>query len=120
MLFVLGSILAGMLLYDVTRGVPRDKPDEEESVTYRVRSGKGEIRLPPCKLMAVELGPSDDPNEVILQIMVSDSVGGEVEPISDIGRESKYVRLTPTQYQTSIVLRTKRKGEVPITAHYQV
>ena len=41
MLFALGSILAGVLLYDVTRGVPRDKPVEEESVTYHVRSGKG-------------------------------------------------------------------------------
>jgi hypothetical protein len=68
--------------------------------------------------MAVELGPSADPNKATLQIMVNKSVETEAKPITDIGSEAKYVKLIPTQYQTNIVLKTKRKGEVPITAYY--
>ena len=33
------------------------------TVIYHIKSGEGEINLPPCKLMAVELGPSIDPNK---------------------------------------------------------
>ncbi len=130
MLFVLGSVLAGVLLYDAVQNKPTDDDVKRsasagtesgcspQSVIYHVRSGKGEISLPPCRLMAVELGPSADPNKATLQIMVNKSVETEAKPITDIGSEAKYVKLTPTQYQTNIVLKTKRKGEVPITAYY--
>ncbi len=109
MLIILGSMLAGALLNNATR----------DRLNYHVESGEGEIRLPPCELMAVKLGPFSDSDEVILQIMESDSVGGEAEPISDISEEAKYVKLAPTRYKTSVVLRTKRKGDVPITAYYR-
>ena len=39
--------------------------------------------------------------------------------MTDIGKEKKYVRLTPTKYHTNIVLRTKEKSVVPITAYYR-
>ncbi len=127
MLFVLGSILAGVLLYDhfVEKQVdpPRadvKQPTKEDASTviYHIKSGEGEINLHSCRLMAVELGPSADPNKATLQIMVNKSVETECKPITDIEKEKKYVKLTPTQYQTSIVLKTKKKGEVPITAYY--
>ena len=85
---------------------------------YHIRSGKGELDLPPCRLVAVELGPSADPNKAILQIMVNKSVETECKLITDIEKEKKYVKLIPTQYQMNIVLKTKKKGKVPITTYY--
>ncbi len=129
MLFVLGSVLAGVLLYDHfvddEVAVPQSTKAAAEaevlpSVIYHIKSGKGEISLPPCRLMAVELGPSAEIAKATLQIMVNKSVESEAKPITDIESEAKYVKLTPTQYQTNIVLKTKKKGEVPITAYYCV
>ena len=71
--------------------------------------------------MAVELGPSANLNKATLQIVVNktvETVETECKPITDIEKEKKYVKLTPTQYQTNVVLKTKKKGEVPITAYY--
>ena len=126
MLFVLGSILAGVLLYDhfVQKQVDPPQPTKEDAkrfastVVYNIKSGEGKIYLPPCRLMAVELGPSTDPNKATLQITVNKSVETECKPITDIEKEKRYVKLTPTQYQTNIVLKTKKKGKVPITAYY--
>ncbi len=124
MLFVLGSILAGVLLYDHFVEQPTKEDSEQQTEKnvstgiYHIKSGDGELDLPPCKLMAVELGPSTDPNKAILQIMVNKSVETECKLITDIEKEKKYVKLTPTQYQTNIVLKTKKKGKVPITAYY--
>ncbi len=128
MLFVLGSVLAGVLLYDHFVGdevaVPQSTKATAEagtgsslqSVIYHIKSGKGEISLPPCRLMAVELGPSAEIAKATLQIMVNK----EYKPVTDIGKEKKYVRLTPTQYHVNIVLRTKEeKSVVPITAYYR-
>ncbi len=89
------------------------------TVIYRVKSGNGELSLPPCKLMGVELGPSTNTDKATLRVMVDKSVEKEHKPVTDIGKEKKYVRLTPTQYQTNIVLRTKEKSVVPITTHYR-
>ena len=129
MLFVLGSILAGVLLYNATRGesevsVDNTKQptkataDDASTVVYDTKSGEGEVSLPPCKLMAVELGPSVNPNKAKLQIMVNGSVETESKSITDIEKEKRYVKITPTRYQTNIVLKTKKKGKVPITAYY--
>ena len=58
MLIVLGSILAGVLLYDhfVEKQVdpPRSTKEDASTVVYHIKSGEGEISLPSCKLMAVE------------------------------------------------------------------
>ncbi len=122
MLFLFGSILAGTLLYDhLTNEKPSARKLAKESDTdmiFHIKSGKGEINLPPCKLMAVELGPSIDSDKATLQIVVNKSVEMECKPVTDIGKEKKYVKLTPTQYHTNIVLKTKNKGKVPITAYY--
>ena len=88
------------------------------TVIYHIKSGEGEVSLPPCRLMAVELGPSADPNKATLQIVINKSVETECSPVTDIEREKKYVKQTPTQYQTNIVLKMKKKGKVPITAYY--
>ncbi len=135
MLFVFGSVLAGVLLYDyfvddakrseANANPPRPakataKADDALTVIYHIKSGKGEINLPSCRLMAVELGPSTDPNKATLQIVVNKSVETESKLITNIESEAKYVKLAPTQYQTNIVLRTKKKGKVPITAYYSI
>ncbi len=95
-----------------------DAKRSASTVVYHIKSGEGEISLPSCKLMAVELGPSVDPNKATLQIMVNKSVETECKPITDIEKKKKHVKLTPTQYQTNIVLKTKKKGKVPITTYY--
>ncbi len=133
MLFILGSVLAGVLLYDAVQNKPTEPSADDvrrsasagtesgsslQSVTYHVKSGEGEISLPPCRFMAVELGPSADPNKATLQIMVNNSVETEAKPITDIGKKKKYVKLTPTQYHANIILKTKEKSVVPITAYY--
>ncbi len=68
--------------------------------------------------MAVELGPSADHNKAKLQIMVNGSVETESNSITDIEKEKRYVKITPTRYQMNIVLKTKKKGKIPITAYY--
>ena len=134
MLFVLGSILAGVLLHgyfvDDKVAAPQSMKEDAKagssprlwlvgrSVIYHIKSGKGEINLPPCRLMAVELGPSTDPNKATLQIMVNKSVESKAKPVTNIESEAKYVKLTPTQYHTSIVLKTKKATRVPITTYY--
>ncbi len=59
-----GSILAGVLLYDhfVDNAKQPTKEDSEQQTEknvstgiYHIRSGDGELDLPPCRLMAVEL-----------------------------------------------------------------
>ncbi len=131
MLFVLGSILAGIMLYDhfadkkscecetAKKSCVCEKIRSNTSVIYRVKRGNGELSLPPCKLMGVELGPSTNTNKATLQVMVDKSVEKEYKPVTDIGKEKKYVRLTPTQYHVNIVLRTKEKSVVPITTYYR-
>ncbi len=131
MLLTIGSILAGVLLYDhIMREQTRDstsalqaseakqlvKEEGALTVIYHMKSGEGEISLPLCRLMAVELGPSTDPNKATLQIVVNKSIETECKPVTDIEKEKKYVK--PTQYQTNIVLKMKKKGKVPITAYY--
>ena len=120
MLFLFGSVQAGMLLYD---HLTSEKPFVRElakksdtDVVYQVKGGKGELSLSPCKLMAVELGPSADPDKATLQIVMNESVETECKPVTNIGKAKKYVKLTPTQYPANIVLKTKNKGKVPITA----
>ncbi len=127
MLFTLGSILAGVLLYNhfvdgakqpTKVDPPRSTKEDTLTVIYHIKSGEGEISLPSCRLMTIELGPSADPNKATLQIMVNKSVESEAKPVTNIESEAKYVKLTPTQYHTSIVLKTKKVTRVPITAYY--
>ncbi len=71
MLFVLGSVLAGVMLYDyftddnsctreheqkVKKSCVCDGVMSDTSMIYRIKRGDGELSLPPCKLMAVVLG----------------------------------------------------------------
>ncbi len=72
MLFLFGSILAGVLLYD---HLMSEKPsvcelakESNTNVIYRMKSGEGEISLPPCRLMGVELGSFADPHKAILTL----------------------------------------------------
>ncbi len=46
------------------------------------------------------------------------SVEAEYKSVTDIGKKKKYVNIKPIQYHTKIVLKTKKKGKVPITAYY--
>ena len=130
MLFILGSALTGLMLYDHftdkkscecevdKKSCVCERIKSNTSVIYRIKSGNGELSLPPCKLMGVELGPSTNTNKATLRIVVDKSVETEYKPVTDIGKEKKYVRLTPTQYHVNIILRTKEKSVVPITAYY--
>ncbi len=54
------------------------------SVIYHIRSEEGKLGLPPCRLMAVELGPSVNPNKATLQIVVNKSVRTECKPVTNI------------------------------------
>ncbi len=78
MLLVISHVLAGAYVYE---NVFCDKPSEASkednesesavrsgeaskaasTVIYRVKSGNGELSLPPCKLVGVELGPPTKP-----------------------------------------------------------
>ena len=122
MLLTLGYVLAGVMLYDYFTGDNSCTCEEiksNTSVIYRIKRGDGEISLPPCKLMGVELGPSIDTNKATLQVMVDKSMETEYKPVTDIGKEKKYVKLIPTQYHVNIILKTKKKSKVPITAYYK-
>ena len=55
------------------------------------------MTLPPCELIAVELGPLEGASKAILQIMDK-----ECKPVTDVGKEKKYVKLNPTRYQTIV------------------
>ncbi len=128
MLCTIGYAIAGIFAYEsvfcnnkskTTQTSEAAREEDASTVVYHIKSGEGEISLPSCKLMAVELGPSVDPNKATLQIIVvNKSVETECSPVTDIEKEKNYVKLTPTQYQTNIVLKTKKKGKVPITAYY--
>ncbi len=142
MIFILGSVLAGIIIYDYLtddNSCERDRKQllrhmneqkdkkscvcdgvvSDTSVIYRIKRGDGELSLPPCKLMGMELGPSSNTNKATLRVMVGETVEKEYKPVTDIGKEKKYVRLTPTQYHTNIVLGVKEKSVVPITAYYR-
>ncbi len=126
MLLTLGYVLAGVMLYDYFTGEHKcklgymnEEIKSDTNVIYRVKSGDGELSLPPCELMSVELGPSIDTNKATLQVMVDKSMETEYKPVTDIGKEKKYVKLIPTQYNTNIILKTKKKSKVPITAYYK-
>ena len=143
MLFMLGSILAGVMLYDyltddnsctrehkyklghmneqeVKKSCVCDGVVSDTSVIYRIKREDGKLSLPPCKLMGVELGLSNNTNKATLLVKLLDkSVKKEYKPVKGIEKEVKYVELTPTQYHTNIVLEVKEKSVVPITAYYR-
>ncbi len=105
------------MLYDYVSKEEEDSPSvesTEKSMTYLIKSGKGELTLPPCRLMAVELGPSTEVTKGTLMIMDE-----ECKPV-DVGKEKIYVKLTPTQYESNVILKTKKKSLAPITAYYKI
>ncbi len=82
MIFLFGSVLAGTLLYD---HIASEKPivmnvgececetsKTSTNVTYKVKEGVGEVSLPPCNLIAVELGPCESSKKCkhILQVVI--------------------------------------------------
>ncbi len=129
MLLTLGYVLAGVIIYDyltserscvlceLAKETMKSCVCSDTNVVYHVKSGEGEISLPPCRLIGVELGPSADPDKATLQIMMNKSVEAEYKPVTDI-RKKKYVNIKPIQYHMNVVLKTKKKGKVPITAYY--
>ncbi len=119
MLLTLGYVLAGVMLYDYFTDTKKKmistSSGEDSTQTFLIKSGKGEMTLPPCELIAVELGPLEGVSKAILQIMDK-----ECKPVTDVGKEKKYVKLTSTIYQTNVYLKMKKETEMPITAYYQV
>ncbi len=135
MLFILGSVLAGIMLYnhfadnkvsdsysaetDEKKSCVCDGVMSDTSVIYCIKRGDGELSLPPCKLMSVKLGPSTNTNKATLHVMTVDkSVKKEYKPVKGIDKKSEYVELIPIQYHTNIILGVKEKSVVPITAVY--
>ena len=119
MLLTLGYVLAGVMLYDYFTDTKKKmistSSGEDSEQTSLIKSGEGEMTLPPCELIAVELGPLEGASKAILQIMDK-----ECKPVTDVGKEKKYVKLTPTRYQTNVYLKMKKETEMPITAYYRV
>ncbi len=72
MLYAIGYAIAGVFIYEnmfcdnesktTQSGNPalasRSMKEGASTVIYHIKSGEGEVSLPSCKLMAVELGPS--------------------------------------------------------------
>ena len=89
---MLGSILAGVMLYDYLtddNSCMREHKyklghmNEQEvkkscvsdtSVIYHIKRGNGQLSLPPCKLMGVELGPSNNTNKATLLVKSLDKL----------------------------------------------
>ena len=118
MLLTLGYVLASVMLYKYFAENESEKVStgsgEDSEQTFLIKSGKGEMTLPPCEIIAVELGPLEGASKAILQIMDK-----ECKPV-DVGKEKKYVRLTSTRYQTNVLLKMKNENEMPITAYYKI
>ncbi len=118
MLLTLGYVFVGAALYGYFARKEDEETKETESSEVEssslIRSGKGEITLPPCEIVAVELGPLSGASKAVLQIM-----NKECRPV-DVSYEKKYVKITPTRYQTNVVLRAKREAGMPITVYYRV
>ena len=104
---MLGSILAGVMLYDYLTddntcmrehkyklGHMNEQEvkkscvhDESTSVIYHIKRGNGKLSLPPCKLMGVELGPSNNTNKATLLVKLLDkSVKKEYKPVRGLKR----------------------------------
>ena len=123
MLFVLGSVFVGFVLYKALK-----KEEEEDSsvvydsvkhASFKVKKKVGALSLPPCHLIAVQLGPSEDKRKIILSLYLE---GGDVphetfKPLSDL-KTPKYVKLFPTDYSDGITLTTS-VNDVPIVAYYK-
>ncbi len=121
MLLTLGYVLAGAVLYEYFTDDKSEKvfisessdTGEDSEQTFLIKSGKGEMTLPPCEIIAVELGPLEGASKAILQIM-----NKECKPV-DVGKEKKYVKLTSTRYQTNVLLKMRKETEMPITVYYR-
>ncbi len=117
MLLTLGYVLAGVVLYEYFAKNKSEKVStgsgEDLEQTFLIKSGKGEMTLPPCEIIAVELGPLEGASKAILQIMDK-----ECKPV-DVGKEKKYVKLTSIRYQTNVLLKMKKETEMSITAYYK-
>ena len=119
MLLTLGYVLAGVILYEYfvenkNKKVSTGSGDDTADQAFLIKSGKGEMTLPPCEIIAVELGPLEGASKAILQIMDK-----ECKPV-DVGKEKKYVKLTSTRYQTNVYLKMKKETEMPITVYYKI
>ena len=121
MLLTLGYVLAGAVLYEYFTDDKSEKVSisessdtgEDSEQTFLIKSGKGEMTLPPCEIIAVELGLLEGASKAILRIMDK-----ECKPV-DVGKEKKYVKLTSTRYQTNVLLKMKKETEMPITVYYR-
>ena len=73
MLLTLGYVLAGVMIYEYFAENKSKKVStgsgEDLEQTFLIRSGKGEMTLPPCEIIAVELGPLEAASKAILQII---------------------------------------------------
>ncbi len=96
MLYTIGYTIAGIFAYEsifcnneskTTQTSEAVREEDASTVVYHIKSGEGEISLPSCKLVAVELGPSIDPNKATLQIIVNKSVETECSPVTDIEKK---------------------------------
>ncbi len=121
MLFVLGSVLAGVMLYEALR--EDDSPSQlvrehmtSSDTSFKVKEEVGSLKLPSCNLIAVQLGPSKDKDKAVLTLYLESKTSPhkKFKSVSDL-RTKKYVKLSPTYYPTGITLESKG---VPFTAYY--
>ena len=129
MLLTLGYVLAGVILYEVLMKDDSpsgsrcehmtssdDAPSGRSDTSFKVKEEVGSLKLPPCNLVAVQLGPSEDKKKAVLTLYLENKTSPHetFKPVSDL-RTKKYVKLFPTYYATGITLESKG---VPITAYY--
>ena len=129
MLFVLGSVLAGIILFEVLKEDPTivqsecehmtssdDAPSGRSDTSFKVKEEVGILKLPSCNLIAVQLGPSESKDKAVLTLYLENKTSSheKFKSVSDL-RTKKYVKLSPAYYPTGITLESKG---VPITAYY--
>ena len=116
MLFILGSILVGFMLFEALKKDPPTEHVTSSNVSFRVKEGVGVLSLPSCNLIAVQLGPSKDKRKITLLLYLEngDVPHERFKSVSDL-RTKKYVKLSPAYYATGITLES---NGVPITAYY--
>ncbi len=120
MLLTLGYVITGVMLYkyfakNEKKMMISTSSGEGSMQTFLIKSGKEEMTLPPCELIAVELGPLEGVSKAILKIMDK-----ECKPVTDVGKEKKYVKFTPAKYLTNVYLKMRKETEMPITAYYRI
>ena len=131
MLFLFGSILAGVLLYEhlthkesVTLvNIVSEHERGPTTSRYKTSAKERVVFLPACHLFMIKLGPvSDKRKGKYTPQILSDKDGSvilECETSDQLDDEKKMdVKFVPMRYDKKIRLKVKESDKIPTTAYY--